>query len=335
VARRVAWVRRQGLNTVPGMPPAAPRMPASHPLNGSGSPSGSGGSPRAQDRYGADVLSGGERSHRRRPTPELAAEVGLVVEDVETGWVGAITRTEKSGGIHLVVLEDRHGRTRSFPLGPGFWVDGKAVQLVAPRPGAPVANSRLRSASGSVAVTNARARVARASRILVEGKHDAELVEKVWGHDLRVEGVVVVPLHGVDDLAAAVADFGPGPGRRLGVLVDHLVAGSKEWHEAAAAAKVSGARDHVLVVGHPFIDVWQAVRPHRLGIAAWPVVPKGQPWKEGVLSALGWPHAEQADVAEGWQRILASVDSYADLEPDLLGRVEELIDFVTGDESDL
>ena len=30
-----------------------------------------------------------------------------------------------------------------------------------------------------------RARVARASRIFVEGRHDAELVEKVWGDDLR------------------------------------------------------------------------------------------------------------------------------------------------------
>jgi hypothetical protein len=176
--------------------------------------------------------------------------------------------------------------------------------------------------------------VARASRILVEGKHDAELVEKVWGHDLRVEGVVVVPLHGVDDLAAAVEDFGPGPGRRLGVLVDHLVSGSKEWHEALAVTRVKGAAEHVRVVGHPYIDVWQAIRPQRIGITEWPRIPRGQPWKEGVLAALGWPHEEQADVADGWQRILGAVNSYADLEPELLGRVEELIDFVTGDETD-
>jgi hypothetical protein len=298
---------------------------------------------RPGDRYGQDVLA---RPAARPKTPELAADAGLVVEDVETGWVGAVVRTEKSGGIHLVVLEDRRGRTRSFPLGPGFWVDGVAVQLVPPRPGgsggsAPPgragtasAAGRLRSASGSVAVTDHRARVARASRILVEGKHDAELVEKIWGHDLRVEGVVVVPLHGVDDLASAVADFGPGPGRRLGVLVDHLIAGSKEWHEAAAVTRVPGARDHVRVVGHPYIDIWQAVRPHRLGIQRWPTVARGLPWKEGILEQLGWPHADPAEVAAGWQRILAAVDSYADLEPELLGRVEELIDFVTGDLTD-
>lgn len=265
-----------------------------------------------------------------------------MVEDVETGWCGAVVHTEKSGGIHLVILEDRRGRTRSFPLGPGFWLDGLAVRLVPPKPagsggsGGPAGSGagKLRSASGSVAVLNQRARVARASRILVEGKHDAELVEKVWGHDLRVEGVVVVPLHGVDDLAAAVEDFGPGPGRRLGVLVDHLVAGSKEWHEALSVTRVRGAADHVRVVGHPYIDVWQAVRPQRIGIEAWPTIARGRPWKEGVLAELGWPCADQADVAEGWQRILGAVRSYADLEPDLLGRVEELIDFVTGDETD-
>jgi hypothetical protein len=54
-----------------------------------------------------------------------------------------------------------------------------------------------------------------------------------------------------------------------------------------------------------------------------------------VLAELGWPHENQADVARGWRRILAAVDSYADLEPALLAKVEELIDFVTGDSSDV
>jgi Protein of unknown function (DUF3097) len=282
------------------------------------------------DRYGTDVLSTG----RTRPTlPEQPAEPGLVVEEVETGWVGAVLRTEKSGGLHLVVLEDRHGRSRSFPLGPGFWLDGRPVRLVAVRPAGPTAP--IRTASGSVAVSGRRARVARASRILVEGKHDAELVERIWGDDLRVEGVVVEPLHGIDDLAAAVRQFGPGPGRRIGVLVDHLVAGSKEWHEAAAVLRMVDVQGHVLVVGHPYVDVWQAVRPRRLGIDSWPQVPRGRPWKEGVLAQLGWPHAGVGDVAAGWRRILGSVHSYTDLEPDLLAGVEALIDFVTGDERDV
>ncbi len=74
---------------------------------------------------------------RKAPPPEVAAEPGLVVEDVETGWVGAVLRTEKSGGVHLVVLEDRRGKVRAFPLGPGFWIDGAPVRLVAPTVGRP------------------------------------------------------------------------------------------------------------------------------------------------------------------------------------------------------
>jgi Protein of unknown function (DUF3097) len=280
------------------------------------------------DMYSGDVLAPAPE----RVLPRVEAETGLVVEQVETGWCGAVVRTEKSGGIHLVVLEDRHGKVRSFPLGPGFWVDGAPVRLVAPAAPAPARATR--TASGSVAVTGRRARTARASRILVEGRHDAELVEKVWGDDLRVEGVVVEMLDGVDDLAAAVRRLAPGPGRRLGVLVDHLVEGSKEWHEAADVTRLAGVRDHVLVVGHPYVDVWQAVRPQRLDLDAWPVVPRGRPWKEGVLAALGWPHSTTTDVALGWRRILGRVTTYTDLEPALLARVEELIDFVTGDGAD-
>ncbi|MFP5347685.1 MAG: DUF3097 family protein, partial [Actinomycetes bacterium] len=250
--------------------------------------------------------------------------------DVETGWCGAVVRVERSGGLHVVALEDRRGRTRSFPLGPGFLLDGEAVRLVPP-PSAALPVRPRRTASGSVAVHDGRARVARGSRIWVEGRHDAELVEKVWGDDLRVEGVVVEPLDGVDELGAAVARFAPGPGRRLGVLVDHLVEGSKEARIAREALADSRFAPHVLVVGHLYVDVWQAVRPARLGLDRWPHVPRGTPWKQGVLAALGWEHESQADVASGWKRVLASVRDYADLEPSLLGRVEELIDFVTAE----
>jgi hypothetical protein len=145
-------------------------------------------------------------------------------------------------------------------------------------------------------------------------------VEKIWGDDLREVGVVVEFLGGIDDLPAIVAEFGPGPGRRLGVLVDHLVTGSKETKIAAAARS-----DQVLITGHPYIDVWAAVKPSVLGLASWPQVPPGSPWKEGVLRAIGWP----PDTAAAWRRILRSVTSFADLEPAFLRQVEELIDFVT------
>ena len=244
----------------------------------------------------------------------MPAEPGLVVEDPASGFCGAVVRLEYGN----VVLEDRHGAHRVFPLNPaGFLLEGKPVTLVP----APVAAARRPavSASGSVRVEGLRARTARDSRIWVEGKHDAELVERVWGHDLRVEGVVVEPLDGVDELADRIAEFGTGPGRRLGVLVDHLVAGSKESRLVSAIAD-----ENVLVTGHPYVDVWQAVKPSSVGIEAWPVVPRDVPWKEGICAALGWGEPWQ-----GWQRVLAGVSGFRDLETPLLGAVERLIDFVT------
>ncbi len=286
------------------------------------------------DRYGSDVLSGDWRAPRRGRAVDLPAETGLVVEDVETGWVGAVTRVEKVGGMRVVHLEDRRGRSRAFPLGPGFLLDGSPVVLTPPTAAnaAVLAAARAaasRTASGSRAVASQRARVASGSRIFVEGRHDAELVEKVWGDDLRVEGVVVEMLDGVDDLRAAIRDFGPHAGARMGVLVDHLVPGSKETRIVAEAMGTRETREHVLVVGHPFVDVWQSVTPSRLGMAAWPVIPRDVEWKRGVCAHLGWPHATQADVARAWKRILGTVRTYADLDPAFLGRVEELIDFVT------
>ncbi|BBY20196.1 DUF3097 domain-containing protein [Mycobacterium stomatepiae] len=270
------------------------------------------------DRYGTDVLATGRRKPRSTEHP---ADLGLVVEDAETGYVGAVVRVEYG----RVDLEDRHGHVRGFPLGPGYLLEGRPVILTEPRR-APAAAGR--TASGSVAVPGARARVARASRIYVEGRHDAELIAQVWGDDLRIEGVVVEHLGGVDDLVGIVAEFAPGPGRRLGVLVDHLVSGSKEARIAEAVRRGPGGPD-TLVVGHPYVDIWQAVKPQRLGLAAWPEVPRHIEWKHGVCQALRLPHASQADIARAWQRIRSRVRDWNDLEPALISKVEELIDFVT------
>ncbi|OMC48326.1 DUF3097 domain-containing protein [Mycobacterium sp. IS-1264] len=271
------------------------------------------------DRYGPDVLA----ARRRKPrSTEHPAELGLVVEDVETGYVGAVVRVEYG----RLELEDRHGHTRGFPLGPGYLLEGRPVILTAPRRPTPTAAGR--TASGSVAVPGVRARTARASRIYVEGRHDAELIAQVWGEDLRIEGVVVEHLGGVDDLVSIVTEFEPGPGRRLGVLVDHLVAGSKEARIADAVRRGPGG-SHTLVVGHPYVDIWQAVKPQRLGLRAWPTVPRHVEWKHGACQALGLPHANQADIARAWRRIRSRVRDWNDLEPALISRVEELIDFVT------
>ena len=272
--------------------------------------------------WGAQDLS--RASINNRPTPPRRVELkrGMVLEDLN-GWVGEVVHAERIGGEIFFGLEDAHGRVKNFPLGIGYFLEGEPVEIVAPTPGRKI------SRSGSVAVENAPARVARASRIWVEGLHDAELVEKVWGHDLRVEGIVVEPLHGVDDLATAVKEFSPGPERRLGILVDHLLKGTKEERVVAEALAVPGAAGNIKIVGHPFIDIWQAVKPQVLGIPAWPQVPRGEDWKKGILRRLGQPHQNQEDVANAWKRILSRVDSYSDLDPTLLGPVESLIDFLT------
>ena len=278
------------------------------------------------DRYGNDVLSSnphrrGDFAHNPESRP-VEARSGLVVEDVDTGFVGEIVRVGKVAGQWQVELEGRMGVRRSFPLGRGFWIDGRPVELVRPQAKAPT--GRARTASGSFHVS-ARARTARESRIWVEGKHDAELVAKIWGADLALEGVVVEELRGVDRLEECLAEFSPSPTRRAGVLVDHLVQGSKEQRIAERFSAVPG----VLILGHPYVDVWQAVRPAVLGLREWPEVPRGEDIKVGTLKRLGWPHADAEDVGLGWARILEKVTTYKDLEPSLLGRMEELIDFVT------
>jgi hypothetical protein len=255
------------------------------------------------------------RAQRNAKPPEIPAEPGLQVEHRVTGFAGRVTAVDGSA----VTLRDLRGRQRHFRLSPGaFRVDGRAVTLVRPRP-TPTASAPSFTASGSVATPRSAPRVARASRIYVEGTHDAELLEKVWGDELRDTGIVVEPLGGIDDLADAVRAFGPGPHRRLGVLVDHLVPGTKEHRIAAAIT-----HPELLITGHPYVDVWQGVRPRTLGIEAWPAVPRGRPWKEGVCRALG----VDADPPAFWRRLLRSIDSYADLEPPLVGAVEQLLDFV-------
>ncbi|AQX80691.1 hypothetical protein BWO91_12600 [Plantibacter flavus] len=274
-----------------------------------------------EDRYGQDVLAGDWRKKNRVVAREVEAVTDLVVEELG-GFCGAITRVEAK----TVELEDYRGKRRVFPMGAGFLLEGEPVVLVVPKH-APT--GRARTASGSFAVETT-ARVARASRIFVEGRHDAELVERVWGDDLRVEGVVVEYLAGVDHLDAALAEFRPGPDRRVGVLVDHLVPGSKEQRIADAVMAGPNGRN-VLIVGHPYVDVWQAVKPARVGLREWPTIPRSIEWKKGICQAFGWPHDSQADIARAWKRILGQVRTFNDLEPELLGRVEQLIDFVTVD----
>ena len=266
-------------------------------------------------RYDDDVLATG--GGHRRTLREVALRRGLLVEVASDGFVGEVTGATS----RTVTLTDRRGRARTFELHPGaFLVDDEPVSLVLPTSApAPATEERRVTPSGSFALPGAPARVARGSRIFVEGKHDAELVEKVWGDDLRVEGLVVEYLEGIDDLDSIVRRFAPTPERRLGVLVDHLVPGSKE---SRIAAQVNGG--DVLVTGHPYVDIWAAVKPAVVGIDAWPEIPRDEDWKTGVCQRLGVD-----EPWELWRRILDSVSRYTDLEVGLVGAVERLIDHCT------
>ena len=275
--------------------------------------------PMSYDASGmlSDPLDPNAPRTRKRDYPVVVARRGVVLEDRTTGVVGALV----SFAPPRLVLRDRYGKDHTVRYADGSVradIDNKGVpcKLVPPRtePEGPKI-----TASGSIDAGDVPTRVARASRIWVEGIHDAELIEKVWGADLRVEGVVVEQLEGADDLAERVRGFRPGDRRRLGILLDHLVDGSKE---SRIAAEIDDR--NVRITGHPYVDIWQAVKPSVIGIDHWPEVPKGQPWKEGVISALGIT----ATPASFWKHVLGKVTSWKDLETPLLGAVEELIDFV-------
>lgn len=262
--------------------------------------------------YDRDILDEVAEQRRQPSYPTVEVSLGLVVEDRASGFVGDVVRWNHEA----VTLRDRKQHLRYFTWKPGgFLLEGRPVTLTRP---AAVRSAALRiTASGSIA-GDGGAKVARASRIWVEGKHDAELVEHIWGDDLRDLGIAVEPMHGADDLAVAVAGFSPGPTRRLGVLLDHLVPGSKETRLAASVRHPA-----VLVTGHPFVDVWAGIRPRVLGLDRWPDVPRDEPWKEGMCAALGVP-------LDGfWPRLRNRVTTYADLESELVGAVERLIDFVS------
>ena len=220
-----------------------------------------------------------------------------------------------------VALMDSSGQQRSFAAHDGALLHN-GIRIALRVPESAQRGPKRFTASGSIDTGPSRATVARASRIWVEGIHDAELVEKIWGDDLREAAVVVEPLHGADDLFSAVTAFQPGLERRLGVLLDHLVEGSKESRIASRIAD-----PHVLIRGHPYVDIWQAIRPETMGISAWPEIPIGIPWKEGVIAALGM----EIDPGPFWGKVLASVTSYHDIETPLVNAVEQLIDFVTVD----
>ena len=240
------------------------------------------------DRYGSDILADNPHRTRRLRSTEQPVEIGLVVEDAQTGFVGAVVRVEYG----RMDLEDRNGRTKPFPVGPGYLIEGKPVILTAPKKAS--VNAKATTASGSVALAGARAKVALASRIYVEGRHDAELVEQVWGEDLRIEGVVVEYLGGVDDLAAIVSDFAPGPGRRLGGAgrpLGRRVQGGPHRRDGSPGSR-TGLHPGRGTSLHRHLASGQASANRGGGLAD---RPEGQDWKHGVCEGLAWKHRDQPE----------------------------------------
>jgi hypothetical protein len=258
-----------------------------------------------------DILEEFEQQRGQPVYPSVAARVGEVVEDRASGFCGDIIAITADA----VTLRDRHGSTRHFRFKPGgFLLEGRPVTLVREQRSTTATTV---TNSGAIVGASQRAKVAQASRIWVEGRHDAELLQHVWGDELAELAIVVEPMHGIDGLVEMVDDFHPSKQRRLGILVDHLVSGSKEER---ITRQVAGP--HVLVTGHPFVDVWAGVRPQVMNIAAWPDVPRSVEWKQGLCDALG------VSITDFWPHLRNRVRTFADLRPELVGAVERLIDFV-------
>ena len=221
--------------------------------------------------------------------------------------------------IEAVTLRDRRQRRRHFAWKPGgFLLDGRPVTLTRPAPGPAVGAGVHRQRIGRRRAAP-RARVAAASRIWVEGRHDAELVEHVWGDDLRDLGIVVEPMHGIDDLVGRRGGVRTLAARRLGVLVDHLVA----RFEGVSAGRGRRAIRTCSSPGTRSSTCGPAWRPTCSASTGGRTCPASVPWKEGLCRALG------TDVDGFWPRLRNQVRTYADLRPELVGAVEQLLDFVT------
>ena len=159
------------------------------------------------------------------------------------------------------------------------------------------------------------------SRIWVEGVHDAALVERIWGDDLRVEGVVVEPLDGIDDLVGARPRVRPGP-RAAGRRARRPPRAGQQGdpHRRARSRRLRDRAGHRPPLRRRLAGGEAHGARHR-GLAA---IPRGTDWKTGICAAL-----RCRDPREMWRRVLGGVDSFADVEVPLLRAVEELIDFVT------
>ena len=180
--------------------------------------------------YDRDILEEYSDMRQRPVYPSVEVGVGMVVEDRISGFCGDVVRWNARG----VTLRDRGQHLREFGWKPGgFLLDGQPVSLERPVV-APTAGQRI-TASGSVA-GDGTTRVARPNRIWVEGTHDAELLEQVWGDDLRDIGIVVEALHGADHLGSLL---------KVDAAINEAIEIAKRYGSDESGGFVNGVLDHV------------------------------------------------------------------------------------------
>ena len=260
------------------------------------------------------ILAGpvGPRERLAIRYPIVEARVGMRVAHRGSRFSGTVESVRSNE----VSIAGTTGLVRQFPLEPGvFVVDGAPVTL---RRGPSKTTAAPRTASGSVAVPGARARTARASRIVVEGMHDAELLERVWGDDLRIVGVVVERLDGLAHIEAFLTDFQPGPSRQ-----------SACWSTISSpAVKRSG------LPGAGRVPTCCSPAPRtstcgqQFGRGCWGsnAGPRFRRVSRSRKACAALGYDEPRDL---WNDLSRSVKSYKDLEVSVVGAVERLIDFVT------
>ena len=173
--------------------------------------------------------------------------------------------------------------TGSSPSGAGFLVDGAAVQLVRPAVAGARRGPRVRRPARSPSRPAGAGRARRAG--------STSRASTTPSSSRRSGATTCASRASWSSTWAASTTCRPWSA----TSAPRRTAGSACWSTTSSrAARSRGSRPrcgppHVRVLGHPYVDVWQAVRPAALGIAAWPEVPRGTPWKEGVCAGLGWP----------------------------------------------
>ena len=208
-------------------------------------------------------------------------------------------------------------------LPAAFLLDGRPVTLVRPAARRPAARGPgARTASGSFAVAGAPARVARASRIWVEGVHDAALRRTDLGRRPARRGRRgrTARRHRRPGRARARRSARPASGGSACSSTTSWPAARRRASSPSVPRTPTRARHRPPLRRRLAGGEADRARHRRVADGA-----ARHRLEDGICAALG-----VSDPREMWRRVLAGVDSYADVEVPLLRAVEELIDFVTG-----